>query len=72
MSWYGNDGLPTQGELNARSSPEAIKGLRARPDEPDRGFRDAGWWPSGGTALRVVLIAVVLIVGLGWALTLLK
>ena len=31
--------------------------------------RNYGWWPSGSTILRVALIALVLLVLVGWALT---
>ncbi len=72
MTWYGNDGPPTQGQLNLTASPEAIDAMKAKPTERDRRFRDAGWWPSGGTVVRAVLALGAVLVALGWTLTLLN
>ena len=70
MAFYGNDGLPGQGRQISVGSKEAVDALNARPAEHDRRFRDAGWWPSTGTAVRAVLVIAAVIVALGWALTL--
>jgi hypothetical protein len=51
------------GEVNAQDA------LRA---SPERQHRTIGWWPSGSTVLRVLLIGFLVIVAIGWALTLLN
>jgi hypothetical protein len=66
------DQQPTLGQLVAKTSPESIEGLSAHPVEGDRRFRDAGWWPSGGTAVKVVLIAFLVLIAIGWGLTILN
>lgn len=64
---------PTRlGSLLRETTPEAVGAAASQPAEGDRRFRDAGWWPSSGTVVRVVLVAVLVVVGIGWALTLLN
>jgi hypothetical protein len=71
LSFTGNDGANT-GQLIQNTSQEALGARTAVPTEPDRRFRDAGWWPSAGTTVRVVLFACVVLIAVGWVLTLLN
>lgn len=71
MSFTGNDGANT-GQLIQNTSQEALDARTAIPADPDRHFRDAGWWPSAGTTLRVMLVAFVMLVAVGWGLTLIN
>ena len=71
MSYYGND-LGTQGTQIERGSVESVNARLAKPAEGDRRHRSAGWWPGAGTAVKVVLLALLVIVAIGWALTLLN
>ena len=64
---------PTRlGSLLRETTPEAVDATASQPAERDRKFRDAGWWPTPGTALRFVFVAFLVVVAIGWGLTLLN
>ena len=69
MSFFPND-QANQGQLIASTNVEATDGQIAARSERQGRFRSAGWWPQGGTVLKIVLLAFLVIVGTGWALTL--
>ena len=71
MSFFP-DNQANQGQLIASSSVEAVDGQIAARSESQGRFRSAGWWPEGGTVLKVLGLAFLVIVGIGWALTLLN
>ena len=71
MSGYGND-YGNQGQLLARTSQEALDAKNATPGSEERRHRTAGWWPDAGTVVKAVLIGFLVIVAIGWTLTLLN
>jgi hypothetical protein len=71
LSGYGND-YGNQGQLLARTSQEALVAKNATPISEERRHRKAGWWPDAGTVVKAVLIGFLVIVAIGWGLTLLN
>jgi hypothetical protein len=60
------------GRLTSNASQEAVDAGRKSSTDAERRFRSAGWWPSGGAAMRVALVCVLLLIAIGWTLTLLN
>ena len=71
MTGYGSD-FGNQGQLLAKTSQEALDAKNATSGSEERRHRTAGWWPGGGTAVKAVLVVFLVIVAIGWALTLLN
>lgn len=61
-----------QGEIRIKSGMAEAHAQDAIRQDSDKRHRDPGTWPSGGTVLKVLLLAFLVIVGIGWTLTLLN
>ena len=71
MGFFGND-RHTQGRLIELGSIESADAKKAAPTDPALPHRRIGWWPGLDTVLKFLLVAVVIIIAIGWALTLLN
>ena len=71
MGFYGNDGH-TQGRLIETGSIEATNAKTAKPVDASLRHRRIGWWPGLDTLFKVLLVGFLLIVAIGWTLTLLN
>ena len=71
MSFSSND-YGKQGQLLVTTTTEAIDGQIAAHSERQGRFRSAGWWPSIGGVLKALLLVFLVIVAIGWTLTLLN
>ena len=65
---FSND-LGNQGDMIAKAGMVQSQVTDATRLRADHAHREADRWPSGGTAVRVLLLAIVVIVFIGWVLT---
>jgi hypothetical protein len=68
LSFYHDDGLGKQGEMIARAgmARSTVKDVTRR--DPALPHRRIGYWPRGSTIVRLVLIAIVVVIAIGWTL----
>lgn len=69
MSFYHDDGLAKQGEMIAKAGMAHSTAKDITRRDPTLPHRRIGYWPSGSTIIRLVLIGIVVVIAIGWALT---
>lgn len=57
------------GEIMSKTGLAESQAQNAIRTDREKSHRSAGYWPDNGTVLRVLLLGFLVIVGIGWALT---